>query len=141
MRGRGENPAPHLFYTRQAPPRLVGQFFWTIVQIFGRWHAGVVRLILKIEAQGGVELVAGGGVLNSATPACFEGGAVESFKNGAFLSSRRGRTSESRFEAWASWAVIKTHRALLQVLDCAEGLALFIKKKKSGRVRLHTTAP
>jgi hypothetical protein len=96
---------------------------------------------LKIEAEGGIELVAGGGVSNSATPACLEGGAVESFKNGAFLSSRRGRTSKSRFEAWASWAVIKTHRALLQVLDCAEGLALFIKKKKSGRVRLHTTAP
>jgi hypothetical protein len=35
MRGRGENPAPHFFCTRQAAPRLVGQFFWTIVQIFG----------------------------------------------------------------------------------------------------------
>jgi len=86
-------------------------------------------------------LVAGAGISNSATPACFEGGAVESFKNGAFFEFANGRTSESRFEAWASWAVIKTHRALLQVLDCAEGLALFIKKKKSGRVRLHTTAP
>ena len=85
MRGRGENPAPHFFCTRQAAPRLVGQFFWTIVQIFGRSCAGVVRLILKIEAQGGVELVAGGGISNSATPACFEGGAVESFKNGAFF--------------------------------------------------------
>jgi hypothetical protein len=85
MRGRGENLAPHFFFTRQALPRLVGQFFWTIVQIFGRSCAGVVRLILKIEAQGGVELVAGGGISNSATPACFEGGAVESFKNGAFF--------------------------------------------------------
>jgi len=27
MRGRGENPAPHFFYTRQAPPRIVGRFF------------------------------------------------------------------------------------------------------------------
>jgi hypothetical protein len=44
-----------------------------------------VRLILKIEAQGGVELVAGGGISNSTTPACLEGGAVESFKNGAFF--------------------------------------------------------
>jgi hypothetical protein len=76
MRGRGENPDPHFFCTRQASPRLVGQFFWTIVQIFGRSCAGVVRLILKIEAQGGVELVAGGGISNSATPACFEGGGL-----------------------------------------------------------------
>jgi len=36
LRGRGENPAPHFIYTRQAPPRLAGQFFWTIVQIFCR---------------------------------------------------------------------------------------------------------
>jgi hypothetical protein len=28
-------------------------------------------------------LVAGAGISNSATPACFEGGAVESFKNDA----------------------------------------------------------
>ena len=48
-----------------------------------------------------------------------------------FSSSRRGRISESRFEAWASWAVIKTHRALLQVLDCIERLALFIRKRRS----------
>ena len=60
MRGRGENSAPHFFCTRQASPRLVGQFFWTIVQIFCRRRAGVVRLILKIEAQGAGELVAGG---------------------------------------------------------------------------------
>ena len=40
---------------------------------------------MKIEAQWGVELVTGGGISNSATPACFEGGAVESFKNGAFF--------------------------------------------------------
>ena len=85
MRGRGENSAPHFFCTRQASPRLVGQFFWTIVQIFGWKRAGVVWLILKIEAQGAGELVAGGGISNSATPACFECGAVESFKNGAFF--------------------------------------------------------
>ena len=36
-----------------------------------------MRLILKIEAQGSVELVAGGGISDSATPACFYGGAVE----------------------------------------------------------------
>ena len=52
-----------------------------------------MRLILKIEAEGGVELVAGGGVSNSATPACFEGGAVEAGVSAGLEDFDMGRAS------------------------------------------------
>jgi hypothetical protein len=49
MRGQGENPAPHLFCPRQAAPKLVRQFFWTIVQIFCPKNTGGVTLFLLTD--------------------------------------------------------------------------------------------